>query len=163
MIVEQAIIKEWLKDRKILADGRVVQPSDDCLVKPEANDLVLIMANGPGATVTLIAILERPDPTAPLELKPSTSIDFKAHRITLEAKKMQVNAINLLSSAQDHYLVEDTHTEISKLKVSRSDVIIKQRITSEHQIGGVRLQRLGHWLSNTTNDVRMKAKSFLFE
>ncbi len=161
--LEQAIILEWSKDSKRLTDGRVVESGNGCLFKPEAQDRVLVMTTGSETRVVLVAILERQDSAMPMTLECPEGMRLQTNLLKMDATKMQINTTHLLSASQHHCLVEGTHTETSRLKVTQSDSIVREVGSLEDRVGGTLFQRMSNWLSTTATDVRMKAKSFLFE
>lgn len=157
-----AAIASWADDRGVLADGRGVRAAASCLLCPATGDRVVVWSDADGETWVL-SVLERGSGDAPVVLKSDAGVTIEAPRVALQGKVVQVAANDFLSSVRNRHAVEHTRTEHSRLRVSQVGTDIRRVDTADEQVSGTLLQRAGTWLSTTTRDARLKARTFLFE
>ena len=156
-----AVVAAWAEDRGVLEDGRSVRMAASCLVRPAIGDVVLVWSNERADWV--LSVLERADEQRPVEVEVKGGVTVNAPRITLRGRTVQVVASDFLSHARNRHAIENTRTEHSRLRVSQVETDIRRVGTADERVSGTLLQRAGTWLSSTTRDARLKARTFLFE
>ncbi len=159
----EAQIAAWSDDRQgVLAGGRAAILSASCLLRPEPGDRVLVWSEGDGPNFVL-AVLTRAGQDATAVLSSSAPLAIRAPRLAIASGSVQVECEELLTHAQRRHSIEDTATQTSRLRVAQVGVDVRRATTVDDEIAGTFLQRVGTWISNTTRDARLKARTFLFD
>ena len=159
--MEAAEVRAWSGGAGVLTDGRPAHSGFSCLVRPVPGDRVVVWS-GPEGDCWVLTILHRQDAKAPAVLATSGDAVIETKRLTVAAEAVNIAATDFLTSARNRYIVEDTRTQTSRLRVSRIGTDIRQVTTSDDTVHGTFLQRAGTWLSTTTREARLTARSFLF-
>ena len=158
----EAVVSTWSEAAGWLDDGRPAEATVSCLVRPAPGDRALIWSDD-NDRCWVLAILQRADPKAVTLLTAPEHIVIEAPRIAMNAAAVHLCAEDFLSSVRSRHAVEDTRTEISRVRVSQVGTDIRRATTSDDTVTGTLMQRAGTWISNTARDARLRARTFLFD
>ena len=158
----EAVISAWSDTAGTLAGGRAVRLGASCLLRPAPGDRVLVWAGSDGQSWVL-AVLQRADEDAPAVLAASRPLAIEAPRVGISASAVHVAAEDFLTSTRNRHAVEDTRTVTSRVRVTQVGTDIRRATTSDDTVAGTFMQRAGTWISNTTREARLRARTFLFD
>ena len=156
----EAAVESWTSSHGMLADGRMARLAASCLVRPEAGDRVVVWPSDSGAC-WVTAVLQRAGDATVLAAPGPLTIE--APRIGMVAGTVHVTAEDLLTNTRSRHAVEDTRTEVARVRVADVGTDIRRTSTAADEVSGTFLQRTGTWLSKTTREARFKARTFLFD
>ena len=148
--------------RGVLAGGRAAVLSASCLLRPASGDRVLAWSRDNGVSFVL-AVLERAAEGTTAVLTSSSPLAIEAPRVGISARAVQIECEDLLTHAHHRHSVGDTCTETARVRVAQVGVDVRRATTVDDEVAGTFLQRAGTWISNTTRDARLKARTFLFD
>ena len=158
----EAVISAWSDTAGVLAGGRAVRLGASCLLRPAPGDRVLVWRGSDGQGWVL-AILQRADEDAAAVLATSHRLAIEAPRVGISAQAVHIAAEDLLTSTRNRHAVEDTRTVTSRVRVTQVGTDIRRVTTSDETVAGTFLQRAGTWISSTTREARLRARTFLFD
>ena len=156
----EATVASWTGTHGVLSDGRSVRVAASCLVRPEAGDQVVVWSPD-GAVCWVCVVLRRASDATVLSVPGSLSIE--ASRIGVVGQTVHVSATDFLTNTRNRHAVEDTRTEVSRVRVADVGTDIRRATTATDDVSGTFLQRTGTWISSTTREARLRARSFLFD
>ena len=156
----EAAVESWTSTHGTLADGRPARVAASCLVRPQAGDRVVVWAPDGGAC-WVTAVLERAGDATVLSAPGPLTIE--APRIGMVARTVHVTAGDFLTNTRSRHSVEDTRTEVARVRVADVGTDIRRTTTAADEVGGTFLQRTGTWISKTAREARFKARTFLFD
>ena len=160
--LHEAVISAWSDTAGMLADGRAARLGASCLLRPAPGDCVLVWSGGDGQC-WILAVLQRSDEDATMVLATSSPLAIKASRVGISAQAVHVVAEDFLTSTRNRHAVEETRTETVRVRVAQIGTDIRRVTTADDIVHGTILQRAGTWISNTTRDARLRARTFLFD
>ena len=158
----EAVISAWSETAGTLAGGRAVRLGASCLLRPAPGDRVLVWPGSDGQDWVL-AILQRGHEDATAVLAVSRPLAIEAPRVGISASAVHIAAEDFLTSTRNRHAVEDTRTVTSRIRVTQVGTDIRRVTTSDDTVAGTFLQRAGTWISNTTREARLRARTFLFD
>ena len=132
------------------------------MVAPRAGDTVLAWQRGERPTHVL-AVLARADPSPPTEIAWGAHVVLEAETLGLRAGTITVGAQKVVTHARAHHLVEDTRTEVVRLRVAEVEEDVRRARNARDEVTGTLLQRAGAWFSNVAREIRVHARATLFD
>ena len=157
----EARVSAWQGSEGVLADGARVRKAASCPAVPGEGDLVIAW-EGPVAPGWVLAVLER-GPGSEEVCVLEGDVRLAGPRIRIEGDDVHLHAGELLENVRDRHEVSETHTEISKLRVSRVGTDVRHATNVRDEIEGSLVQHVGVWLANAARELRMHAKAMLFD
>ena len=166
----ETVVATWAGTVGTLVDGRIAHVAASCLMRPAAGDRVLVWLathrqsgdSTPAVGGWIIAIIERSSSDTSV-LASATPLAIETPRLGICAGAVHIAAHDFLTSTRNRHAVEDTRTETARVRVSEVGTDIRRVTIADDQVEGTLLQRAGTWISNTTRDARLKARTFLFD
>ena len=158
--LHEAAVESWTSTHGMLADGRMARVAASCLVRPQAGDRVVVWPSESGVC-WVTAVLQRAGDATVLAAPGPLTIE--APRIGMVAGTVHVTAEDLLTNTRSRHAVEDTRTEVARVRVADVGTDIRRTATAADEVGGTFLQRAGTWISSTAREARFKARTFLFD
>ena len=156
----EAAVASWTSTHGMLADGRVARVAASCLVRPQAGDRVVVWPSDSGVC-WVTAVLQRAGDATVISAPGPLTIE--APRIGMVARTVHVSAADFLTNTRSRHAVEDTRTEVARVRVADVGTDIRRTVTAADEVSGTFLQRAGTWISNTAREARFKARTFLFD
>ena len=161
-VLHEATVAAWTGTTGALSDGRKVRLGASCLLRPAAGDQVLVWPGNDGQS-WILGILARANEQAPMVLAGSGPIALEAPRVGISAQAVHIVSEDFLTSTRNRHAVEDTRTEVARVRVARIGTDVRRTTTTDDAVTGTLLQRAGTWISNTTREARLRARTFLFD
>ena len=158
--LHEATVASWTTTHGMLTNGQMARVAASCLVRPEAGDRVVVWPTDSGMCWVLAVLLRATDTTV---LSAPGPLTIEAPRIGMVARTVHVSADDFLTNTRNRHAVEDTRTEIARVRVADIGTDIRRATTATDDVGGTFLQRAGTWISNTAREARFKARTFLFD
>lgn len=165
----EAVVATWADAVGTLTDGRMAHLAASCLLRPVAGDRVLVwriaarqVVGIADAAAWVIAIIERPSDAASV-IASAVPLAIETPRLGVSAGAVHIAARDFLTSTRNRHAVEDTRTETARVRVAEIGTDIRRASMVDDQIAGTLLQRAGTWISNTTREARLRARTFLFD
>jgi len=159
----EAVIAAWSGSEGRLSDGQAVRLAVSCLVRPQSGDVVLLWKPAVGDAAVALAVLRRSHEDSGVVVGSSNPLSIEAPVMSLVAGDLNVSARNILTNATNHHSVEDTRTQTNRLRVTQVETDVRKAGTVEDSIEGGFIQRLGEWISTTTKEARLRARTFMFD
>ena len=160
--MHEADVAAWKDDAGTLGDGSPARLGASCLLRPEPGDRVLVWCAS-GRPARVLAVLERLDDEATAVLAASGPLAIEAPRVAIASRTVQIRCDDLLTHSRNHHSVEDTRTDSARVRGAQGGVDVRRATTSSDEVSGTMIQKLGTWISTTTRDARLKARTFLFD
>lgn len=157
----EASVSAWSGATGVLGDGCVVRVGASCLLRPAPGDRVLIWSGDDGRRWVLAVLLRADDATAILAAPGPLAIE--APRVGISAGAVHVVAEDFLTSTRNRHAVEETRTETARVRVANIGTDVRRASAADDAVEGTLLQRTGTWISNTTREARLRARTFLFD
>ena len=158
----EASVSVWTGATGVLSDGCTARLGASCLLRPAPGDRVLIWTGDQGRNWVLSVLLRAADDAAALLAVPGPLV-IEAPRVGISARAMHIVAEDFLTSTRNRHAVEETRTETAQVRVARIGTDIRKVKSVDDAIEGTFLQRAGTWISNTTREARLRARTFLFD
>ena len=159
--LHEARVAAWNGTTGTLADGRPAALGASCLLRPSGGDHVLVWNGQDGAWI--LGILQRASAGTTAVISSESPVAIEAPRIGISAQAVHLSAEDFLSSTRNRHAVEDMRTETARVRVSQIGTDIRRATTGDDSVTGTFLQRTGTWISNTTREARLRARTFLFD
>ena len=160
--LHEAVVLSWSETAGTLAGGHAARLGASCLLRPAADDRVLVWTGGDGRC-WILAVLERSDTAAACTIATSGPLALEAPRIGITGRAVHVCAEDLLTSTRNHHSVDGTRTVTARVRVAQVGTDIRRVTTSADTVEGTFMQRTGTWISHTIRDARLRARTFLFD
>ena len=160
--LREASVSVWTGATGILSDGCTARLGASRLLRPAPGDRVMIWSGDRGRNWVLSVLLRTADDATAVLAVPGP-FAIEAPRIGISARAVHIVAEDFLTSTRNRHAVEETRTETTRVRVARIDTDIRRANTADDAIKGTFLQRAGTWISNTTREARLRARTFLFD
>lgn len=154
-------IATWASRDGVLSDGRAVRLSTSCLLQPQADDVVWLWVGE--ETTWVLSILQRAADQAPLVLATDRQMTIQAPKLGIVAGTFQIQATDFFSQTKNHHSIAQTHTEEVNVRLAQIGTDIRRADRATDTIKAGLIQRAGTWVSITLNQVRQKARTFMFD
>jgi len=159
-----AKVASWAEHGGRLEHGGAARLGASCLLRPEAGDRVLTWSGEGEGECWVLTVLERANKNGPAVLAAGVpSLAIQASTIALTGRAVHISAEDFLTSTRNRHAVEQTRTEVCKVRVGQIGTDIRKAGTVDDEVSGTLLQRAGTWLSSTVRDARLRARTFLFD
>ena len=158
-VLEEDVVRECDGGAIGLGNGARAVLAPSCLVRPEPGDRVLVWRTGRERIA--LAVLERRGPRV-LAVATPGELSLEATRIVVRAQSLQLQAGELLTSAEAVHEVSRISTRSAELRVAEIGTDIRRAKTARDEVEGTFVQRLGAWVSDTAREARVAARAMLF-
>ena len=160
--LREASVSVWTGTAGVLSDGCTARLGASCLLRPAPGDRILIWSDDHGRNWVLSVLLRTTDDATALLAAPGPLV-IEAPRVGISGRAVHVVAEDFLTSTRNRHAVEETRTETARVRVASIGTDIRRVSTVDDAIEGTFLQRAGTWISNTTREARLRARTFLFD
>lgn len=160
--LREASVSVWTGATGVLSGGCTARLCASCLLRPAPGDRVLIFSGDHGRNWVLSVLRRTSDDATALLAAPGPLV-IEAPRVGISTRAAHIVAEDFLTSTRNRHAVEETRTETTRVRVARIGTDIRRASTVDDAIEGTFLQRAGTWISNTTREARLRARTFLFD
>ena len=158
----EASVASWGDNRGVLHPATSATLAPSCLIVPRAGDSVLAWTK-PDSAARVLAVLARAEPGRPGRMALEAGMEVEATTLAVRAQTLTVSAGKMISHAQAHHIVEDTRTEAVRMRVADIEEDVRRARNAHDEVSGTLLQRAGAWFNNVAREIRVHARTTLFD